>query len=192
MAKLTPQQHAYVRKRSKVSTDEALDGELNIVPFLDIVINLVMFLLMVTASIASYTQVAVAMPDQLPSPSPGGQPGPESLGLNVILATSGIYVTTRHARIGAGCSGEAMDTSPTIPSQFGAYDWAALSLCVAQIRSEAEANGIEFKNAVGEGEVILSAEPLVEYQNLIHAMDSLREHNGRSLFPAVLLSAGVR
>lgn len=190
MAKLTPQQRAYVRARSKVAPEDRIDDELNIVPFLDIVINLIMFLLMVTASITSYTQVATAMPDQTPSVTPG--PAPESLRLSVVLTQSGIHVATSSAQLSADCEHAGVAGAPTIPTQFGAYDWDALSTCAAHIRSEAESAGIEFKNVAGVAQVTLTADPLVQYQNVIHAMDALREHDGRTLFPAVLLSAGVR
>ncbi|MFT5431354.1 MAG: biopolymer transport protein TolR [Myxococcota bacterium] len=191
MAKLTPKQRAFVRARSKVTTNDRLDDELNIIPFLDIVINLIMFLLMVTASITSYTQVAVAMPTQ--SPRPGvGHPAPESLGLTVVLTESGIHVATSRSRLGADCESAATDGTATIPTSFGAYDWEALRTCVAHVRDEAESAGINFVNAAGVAQVILSAEPLVDYQSVIRAMDALRQQDGRSLFPAVLLSPGVR
>lgn len=190
MAKLTAKQRAFVRARSKVAPAEHLDDELNIVPFLDIVINLIMFLLMVTASITSYTQVATAMPEQNPSVRPG--PVPERLSLSVVLTDSGIHVSTSNAQLSADCETPGTPGDATIPTQFGAYDWEALSVCAAHIRSEAEAAGIEFRNSTGLAEVTLTADSLVQYQNVIHAMDALRERDGRSLFPAVLLSAGVR
>lgn len=191
MAKLTPKQRAFVRARSKVASEEGIDGELNIIPFLDIVINLIMFLLMVTASIASYTQVATAMPDQSPSPTTGPNPAAR-LGLSVVLTESGIHVATSHSQLAADCESGALPGAPTIPTQFGAYDWEALRTCVAHVRDVAESAGVEFRNSIGQGQVTLSADPLVEYQSVIHAMDALRVHEGRSLFPAVLLSAGVR
>ncbi|MFK8000790.1 MAG: ExbD/TolR family protein [Polyangiales bacterium] len=190
MAKLTAKQRAFVRARSKVAPAEHLDDELNIVPFLDIVINLIMFLLMVTASITSYTQVATAMPDHTPSVSPG--PEPESLRLSVVLTEFGIHVSTSGAQLSADCVTPGVPGEATIPTQFGAFDWEALSECAERARREAESTGVEFRNAAGLGEVTLTADSLVEYQNVIHAMDALRERDGRSLFPAVLLSAGVR
>lgn len=51
---------------------------------------------------------------------------------------------------------------------------------------------MDFRNAAGEAQVTLSADPLIEYQDVIRAMDALHEQDGRSLFPAVLFSAGVR
>lgn len=191
MPQLTPKQRAYVRARSKVAPKEHLDGELNIVPFLDIVINLIMFLLMVTASMESFTQVAAAMPAQQP-PGTTRHPQEEPLQLTVTLTESGIHVSTSSSRLAADCQSAATDVGATIPTIFGAYDWQALRTCVSHVRTNAESAGIEFMNAAGEGEVILNADPLVEYQNVIRAMDALREQEGRSLFPAVLLSAGVR
>ena len=48
---LSPRQKAYIRKKSKVHDLDPSEasGELNIVPFLDIVVNIIMFLLTLTA-----------------------------------------------------------------------------------------------------------------------------------------------
>src|SRR4029077_18785530 len=64
MAKFTPRQRAYIRKRTKdVQTDpsEAV-GELNIVPFLDIVVNLIMFLLATTEAVLLISQIESDLP----------------------------------------------------------------------------------------------------------------------------------
>ena len=47
MPNLSPQQRAYIRRRTRVHEPDPseLSSELNIIPFLDIVVNLIMFLL---------------------------------------------------------------------------------------------------------------------------------------------------
>src|SRR5687767_11301712 len=121
---LTPRQAAYVRKRTKhhdLDPSEA-GGELNIVPFLDIVTNLILFLLMT--------------------------------GAQVML----------------------------VANLDGTFDWDALTTCVARVHSQ-------FPD---ERQVILSADPNIEYQNILHAMDAVRAQGADELFPDVMLSAGVR
>ena len=56
MAKLTPQQRAYIRRRTKVHDPDPSEiaGELNIVPFLDIVVNLIMFLLATSEAVLGH------------------------------------------------------------------------------------------------------------------------------------------
>ena len=63
---LTPRQKAYVRKKTKI---HALDpseasGELNIVPFLDIVTNIIMFLLATTAAVLTTVELEAHLPDR--------------------------------------------------------------------------------------------------------------------------------
>ncbi|MEZ4286787.1 MAG: hypothetical protein R3A47_01280 [Polyangiales bacterium] len=64
----------------------------------------------------------------------------------------------------------------------GKHDWVALQQCVERIKSEYE----------DEERVTLSADPQVEYEHVIAAMDAVRGTDGQPLFPEVLLSAGVR
>ena len=62
-ARLTPRQRAYVRKRTVVPDPDPseLAEELNIVPFLDIVVNIIMFLLMTLTTVAFFSQVEAAL-----------------------------------------------------------------------------------------------------------------------------------
>ena len=62
-ARLTPRQRAYVRKRTRIpdADPSELSDELNIVPFLDIVVNIVMFLLMTLTTVAFFSQVEAAL-----------------------------------------------------------------------------------------------------------------------------------
>ena len=105
MAKLSPSQRAYIRKRSKYEEPgpDELDEELNIVPFLDIVINLIMFLLMITSSIAFYTQVEAS----LPSFSRGGvgsrAANENALNLNVTVTENGVIVAGSGGKLAPGC-----------------------------------------------------------------------------------------
>ena len=64
MAKFTPRQRAYIRKRSKDPTVDPSEmvGELNIVPFLDIVVNLIMFLLATTEAVLLISQIESDLP----------------------------------------------------------------------------------------------------------------------------------
>ena len=194
MANLTAAQRAYVRKRSKVHIPgpDELDDELNIVPFLDIVINLIMFLLMVTSSIAFYTQVEASLPTYS-----GGGVGQraaqqESLNLSVFITPNGITVTGSTGKLLPGCEDATTGDVVTVPMASGSYDWAALTRCVKKVKAFADAQGLEYTNADGEGQITVSADPQVQYQDLLWAMDAVREDGADKLFPAVLLSAGVR
>src|ERR1700748_2714460 len=94
MPKFTPKQRAYIRKHSK---DPHLDpsemvGELNIVPFLDIVVNLIMFLLATTEAVLLISQIE----SDLPKIARGRGKGPDiatPLNLNVTVTEGGVFVS---------------------------------------------------------------------------------------------------
>ena len=184
------------RRRHRHDESPSVDDELNIVPFLDIVINLIinliMFLLMVTSTGVS-TQVAVSLPGACTRCPGSFEP---TLGLNVVVADEGIWVTTRRGTMAPGCESLSVlapgDTAVTIPKRGDAYDWTALTECVARVKTLAEREGLRFQRDEGEGEITVSADPLVEYQDLLSAMDAVRKRADESLFPHVMLAAGVR
>jgi len=62
----------------------------------------------------------------------------------------------------------------------GQQDWGELTTCARRVK-------LQFED---ENQVILSADPEVEFGDIIAAMDALRGDN--DLFPNILLSAGVR
>ena len=43
-----------------------------------------------------------------------------------------------------------------------------------------------------ETEVIIGADPMIQYEHVVAAMDAVRTDGKQSLFPKVLLSAGIR
>ena len=184
MAKLTASQRAYIKKRTKYEEPgpDELDEELNIVPFLDIVVNLIMFLLMVTSTIAFYAQVEAS----LPSYSRGGvgrRSAEPSLNLNVTVTEQGVVVSGSGGKLAPGCEGTATGRVITVPMQGRNYDWAALRQCASIVKRE-------FPDEV---RVTVSADPTTQYKHLISAMDAVRETDEQEeLFSEVLLSAGIR
>lgn len=184
MPNFSPQQRAYIKKRSKYVEPGAaeLDEELNIVPFLDIVVNLIMFLLMITSSIAFYSQLEAS----LPTYSSGGVGRRASdepqLNLSVFVTTNGITVTGSGGKLAPGCGTTSTGDVLTVPKRGGDYDWGGLTNCVATVKQE-------FPDEV---RVTVSADNLVEFQDLVSAMDAVRAKDGEELFPEVLISAGVR
>lgn len=184
MPKLTAAQRAYIKKRSKYHEPgaEELDDELNIVPFLDIVVNLVMFLLMITMSVAFYSQVDASLPT-FGGRGPANSEPRESLNLNVTVTAEGVIVAASGGKLAPGCQTTGSGRVITVPRQGNNYDWAGLTRCVERVKSEFE----------DETKVTISADPLIEYQYLLYTMDALRENgDGDELFPDVQLSAGVR
>ncbi len=94
MAHFTPKQRAYIRKRSKkvhVDPSETV-GELNIVPFLDIVVNLIMFLLATTEAVLLIAQIESDLPKLARGRSKGADVA-TPLNLNITVTDAGVIVS---------------------------------------------------------------------------------------------------
>jgi biopolymer transport protein TolR len=184
-ARLTPRQRAYVRKRTYVPDRDPseLSDELNIVPFLDIVVNIVMFLLMTLTTIAFFSQVEAALPEYRKGGI--GKRGAEDqpLNLNVTVTRSGIIVAGSGGKLARGCETTAAGKVITVPARMsGEQDWPGLTDCVARVKEQFQ----------DETRVTVSADPEVPYEDVIAALDSVRHKGDEELFPDVLLSAGIR
>lgn len=163
-----------LRRAIRKSEGEASSGELNIVPFLDIVTNLMLFLLATTAFVASVSEVRADLPGYGP-----GHPG--VLDLSVTLTERGAIMATSGGRIGPDCT-PTTGTAPTAVRTTDGYDYRALGRCASALHAAHPQ----------ETSVILSADPGVPYGQLVGAMDALRSQGDTPLFPDLRLSAGVR
>lgn len=169
------------RRRHK---EEEIKGELNIVPYLDILMNLIIFMLLSMTGLVSYGVLNVAAP-RYGGGSAGavaGQSDKPKLLLTVLISEKGFFVAGAGAVLGDGqesAQSEEDKAKPTIPRlPNGDYDFAMLS---AKIR--------EIKNAFPEEtKIILGADPLIRYELLVETMDTCREHRGKELFSDVSLT----
>ncbi len=186
MAKLTGIQRARIRKATKIKHLDPSEaaGELNIIPFLDIVINLIMFLLMTTASVLVVFQLQAQQPT---SGGRGGVPSGTPLNLSVTIVDEGIIVATSVGKLGPDCVNRVAGRVITIPRTRGeAYNWTRLHECVQSVKGQNP-------DWADEDEVIIAADPLIQYEHLIGAMDAVRKDSeGEDLFTKIRLSAGVR
>lgn len=175
--RLTATQRSKIRRLSapkEIGEDEA-GGELNIVPFLDIVTNVLMFVL-ATVSV-TFTATIESSPPRAAGAGAARGPIPPSLSLTVLIVPEGFSVKTASGSIGTGCTG--LGAGVTIPMINGQYDAAGLTKCADRLKQEAPA----FKD---EDQVIISASPQIAYQNLITAIDALRSNDkGDKLFTEV-------
>src|SRR5271154_5932872 len=102
--KLSAAQRSRVRRLSapkELSPDEE-GGELNIVPFLDIITNVLMFVL-ATISV-TFTTMIDSQPPRA-SGSSARPPTKPSLSLNIIVIDKGFIVSAFGQRISEGCQG---------------------------------------------------------------------------------------
>jgi len=142
-------------------------GELNIVPYLDIVVNLVMFILLSMAGLISLGVLNVSAPKIAGEGAGGGQAEEKPrLLLTVAVGKQGFYVAGAGGVLGADASTADTTRPPTIPLRDGKYDFGGLTEQLKVIKAQ-------FPN---ETQIILSADADVIYEILVQTMDACREY----------------
>lgn len=203
------------RETAKAEEEEHEGGELNLVPFLDILINTIIFLLATSASALALANINVNSPryEDAGAGATADTPDQEEqkrLNLTVAIPYTGFIVA------GAGGVMTAADgSSPTIkcsvPLQknrcpaflatrsnaagetekvwVDKYNYKQLTVMMADIK----------KKYGGERQAILSADRMIPYKVVIKTMDTLRGKpspkctgDDGCLFDQVILSAGVQ
>lgn len=173
---LSASQRSRIRRLSQPKEHDAAEGggELNIVPFLDIVMNVLMFVLATLPAVFTVT-----IESNPPSIGSGGVKGPtkNALNLSVVIVSEGVALKATGGAIAPGCEGPGGGV--TIPKKNAAYDWSGLNACVKKLKDASA----DFKE---ESNVQILAEPGIDYQTVIQAMDAVRQDaQGEPLFPDV-------
>lgn len=147
-------------------------GELNVVPFLDIITNVLMFVL-ATVAITFTATIETSRP-----PRPGPRPPSETtLGLTVLVVPEGFSVKAKGGNVAPGC----IDTGSglAVPKRGAEYDYDALKACAVKLKASAAS----FKD---ERDVLISANAQVPYDVVIATLDAMRRtDSGDDLFPQV-------
>ena len=135
--KLSARQRIYVRKHTRtrdLDPSEAV-GELNIVPFLDIVVNLIMFLLATTEAVLLIAQIESDLPKI--TRGRGKKSSVETpLNLNVTITANGVLVSGSGGKLAPGCQDIAPGGQVTVARKRNAYDWPGLTECVARVKQQ--------------------------------------------------------
>lgn len=176
--KLSAAQRSRIRRLSaprELAPDEE-GGELNIVPFLDIITNVLMFVL------ATISVTFTAMIDSEP-PRAGGSsarpPTKPSLSLNIIVIDKGFIVSAFGQRIGEGCQGPGSGVAVGLTGAPQDYDYATLKECTNRLKHQVE-------EAADETAATLTANKDIPFQVIISTMDAIRRaDDGTPLFPDI-------
>ncbi len=148
--------------------EEEETGELNIVPYLDVVVNLVMFMLLSMTGLITLGVLNVSAPkinSEGSAPAAAQEAGPKLL-LTVAIGKQGFYVAGAGGVLGSDANASDLNRPPTVPLKpDGRYDYPALSSQLATIKEKFPS----------ETQVILSADGEVLYDTLIQTMDACRE-----------------
>ena|ERR1700690_1254721 len=176
--KLSAAQRSKIRRLAggrELAPDEE-GGELNIVPFLDIIMNVLMFVL------ATVSVTFMATIDTYP-PKAGGSPvrppTTPTLGLTILVVADGFSVKARGGNVAPGCNDTGAGLAVGKTANGANYDFDALTKCVLGLKNSAP-------DFADETSVTISANPNIPYQVVIGTMDAVRKtEDGKDLFPDV-------
>jgi len=162
------------RMREQYEEAEEEHGEINLVPYMDIVTNIIIFLL---ASVVNQLPLGTV---NVSSPTFGGggegQEDTPALNLTVTVGSSGFTL--------AG-SGGVMPPIPKLPS--GDYDYGALTAKLAEIKKE----------FADETKATFNADAATGYDTVVKTLDAMRtykdekDQHEKPLFPDVVFAAGI-
>src|SRR5689334_9586730 len=132
----------YFSKRKLKPHEEEEGGELNIVPYLDILMNLILFMLLSMTGLAAFGILNVNAPNY-GGPSAGAShdnPDAPKLLLTVGISNKGYFVAAVGGVLGQQAPEAAAQPGtgePTIPKKAdGSYDYVALNAQMANIKKE--------------------------------------------------------
>jgi biopolymer transport protein ExbD len=161
--------------RDHVEEIEEEAGELNLVPYMDIVTNIIIFLLASVVNQVSLSNINVTVP----SISGGGgaadnEPPPKPpLNLTVSVGASGFTLAA---------SGGVLPLVPKLPN--GQYDYKTLTTKLKEIKSAPD-------NA-DETKANFNADSNIPYDIVVATLDAMRTTDeGKILFPDVAFAAGI-
>lgn len=163
-----------IREAGEAASEEG--GELNIVPYLDIVVNIIMFMLATSTFAAALGDINVSSPTVASAASLSDDP-PEpknDLNLTVSVTEKGFTIAASGAVLYQGFSfdaagnlqqPEAMNL-PTIPKKGADFDFETLNKKMLEIKRA--------PTAAGETKVIVNANPNIIYDHLVQTLDACR------------------
>lgn len=207
---MTPQRLRTKLRKIREQAEELAEegGELNLVPYLDIVTNVIMFLLATITFAAALGDINVSSPTtssaaqlQQNPPEPKNE-----LNLTVSVSDKGFTIAASGAVLYQGQTIDAAGnltpapagaTLPTIPKKGADFDYDGLARTMAMIKAS--------PTAKNETKVIVNANPEIVYDVIVQVLDACRgksipvpdpDHPGKMTegyerFGDVLLSAGL-
>jgi biopolymer transport protein TolR len=164
------------RMRDHVEEIEEEAGELNLVPYMDIVTNIIIFLLASVVNQVALGNINVSSPTiSAGGASSDNEPPPEKppLPLTISVGATGFTVAA---------SGGVLPIVPKLPT--GQYNYKALTDKLREIKSN--------PSNADETKANFSADANIAYDVVIATLDAMRQaEDGKILFPDVNFAAGI-
>jgi biopolymer transport protein ExbD len=157
--------------REKFEEAEEDTGEINLVPYMDIVTNIIIFLLASVVHQVPLGTINVSSPTFGSGASAETEPQKPALNLTVTVGASGFIL--------AG-SGGVMPSIPKLPNKL--YDFQALTSKLEEIK----------KTFSDETKATFNADTGTPYDIVVQTLDAMREDkSGKMLFPDIVFAAGI-
>jgi len=163
------------RMRDHHDEIEEETGEINLVPYMDIVTNIIIFLLASVVNQVALGNVNVSVPTLSSGAGATDEEKPDKppLNLTVSVGASGFTVAA---------SGGVLPMIPKLPS--GQYDYVSLTAKLLEIKSAPD-------NA-DETKANFNADGTIAYDVVVATLDAMRQAaDGKVLFPDVAFAAGI-
>ncbi len=181
-------------------------GELNLVPYLDIVTNVIMFMLATTTFAAALGDINISTPTAggAGETDPNKPPPKASMNLTVSVSEAGFTIAASGAVLHQGFSIDAAGgivdgpgSIPSIPKKGADYDYDGLKTAMMNLKKSPQ--------GAQESQVTINANPGIIYEVIVNVLDNCR---GKAIlkpgpadptkkiaayegFGDVLLSAGI-
>ena len=174
----------YFSKRKIRPKEEEESGELNIIPYLDILMNLIIFILLSMTGLATFGILNVNAPNYGGAGADGQNEDKPPLLLTVAISPRGFYLAATGGVLpgveGAvpAAPGEGVPT--VAKAADGSFDYVALNTKMKEIKTAFPT----------ESKVIIAADKDIQFEVLVMTMDALRETSDHKLlFPDVTLGS---
>ncbi|WP_428261561.1 ExbD/TolR family protein [Haliangium sp.] len=165
------------RREEEVEQEEIESGELNLIPYLDIVTNLMLFLLASISSGLMLGQLNTTLPDRGPPPSamanqdPATDPNDQPLRLVVSITRESILVWSMSGL--EGTLAEPKATVPRLREEDGVpvYDYDRLNQALVEIATRRWQGKLR---KLPTFQALLQADGAIPYGTIIRVMDAMR------------------
>jgi biopolymer transport protein ExbD len=177
---MTRKQVRAAMRRLKAHSDESEEemGEINLVPYMDIVTNIIIFLLASTVYNVTFANVNVSSPTIGQGGGAAEEPQKPPLNLTITAGANGFIIAASGGVLPGPVQG-----GPTVPKLPGdKYDYKGLTQQLMKIKAEYS----------DETKATFNADSSTTYTIVVETLDAMREDtNGKLLFPDVVFAAGI-
>lgn len=160
--------------------EEAGANELNLIPYMDIMVNLVIFMLMSITGFLSFTILNASIPQLSTNPSQAAEGAKGEDLLLILRVQENSYIVEPTVTGGDPIAKRTIERAINEETKQREYDTEALNEFMQVIKER-------FPN---EDKILIISQPDVKYDTIIITMDAVRETSPglEDLFPEVTLS----